>query len=113
MDNLNLLIELVSLSTITAIFASVWVNILTTPQAILGFAPLYYGFFTPVFNCAKCLSGWLSMAAMFAIRFNELLNGGDYLFYYEHIFKLVIYTPLSGATGIYIAFLISRDMNKN
>ena len=114
MDNIIDVLNIATVAICTSVFAVVWIRILTTPQAIFKAAPLYYGdnLLRKIMSCEKCLSGWLSMLIIFAIEFMVLLGGGDWLFYWEQSIRIILHTILGGVFGIYIALLISRNMNK-
>lgn len=114
MDNIINLLNIATIALCTSVFSVVWVHVLTTPQAIFKSLPLYYGdnFFRKVLSCEKCLSGWLSMLIIGSSEFLTLLDGGDYIFYWSQSIKLITHAILGGVFGIYIAFLISRNMNK-
>ncbi len=108
------LISVLPVALCTSVFAVIWVNVLTTPQAIFRNIPLYYGdgFLRSVFTCEKCLSGWLAMISVFSSEFYTLISGSGYVFYVCQSFTLILRTILAGVLGIYMTFLISRNMNK-
>ena len=119
MHNLNTFIEIASISTLASVFAVVWVLVLTTPQAIFGKLPNYYGngILNRILPCEMCLSGWLSMIYFsFLLIYTLCGTNQSYLSDFKYYLMLsvvgLVKIALSGAMGIYIAAIIRKPLER-